>query len=57
MIASSTLMKGGTMMRKPLSNSAGLKDFDAVCPLTTGSVSVTVQVTFWGRDTLSASLS
>src|SRR5581483_3037328 len=35
---------GGTAVRTPLDNTAGLYDEDAVCPLVTGSVSTTSSV-------------
>ena len=49
MIASPSPTKGGTMTRRPLSSTAGLKLFAAVWPFTAGSVSTMVQVTFSGR--------
>ena len=41
---------GGTMMRAPFDNLAGLYDDDAVCPFTTGSASTISSVTRAGNS-------
>ena len=44
-------MWGGTITRWPLERIAGLKEEDAVCPLTTGSASTTSNTTRGGSST------